>query len=153
MWTLFVQPSDVHITEVLLYILKTRFKRIMQFGWKWAYQGYVSWIQSKEKMYVTLGGTSNSWTFCPPCFGSGFCYVSSGRLPVTGIPKKPHLAKLLNQNKPDKRFRNSVYHPVFRPQTLYSMDEKPSNVPRWDNNTSILIFHQIKKSLVHLSSI
>ncbi len=41
-----------------------------------------------EALYKTnakaLGGTPNSWTFCPPCFGSGFCYISSG------TPKKPH---------------------------------------------------------------
>ncbi len=66
--------------------------------------------------------TPNSWTFCPPCFGSGFCYLSSGRLLfIKGQMSRNfyyrksivNVAKLLDQNKPDKRFRDSVYLPVL----------------------------------------
>ncbi len=66
----------------------------------------------------------------PHCFGSGFRYISSGRLLhfwLTCHPGTLHLlnhtslivnvAKILNKIKLNKRFRNSVYCPVLRRQT------------------------------------
>ena len=42
---------------------------------------YISCYTADIIMYTcTLGGAPDSWTFCPPCFGSGFCYLGSGRL-------------------------------------------------------------------------
>ncbi len=44
-----------------------------------------SLVTSAFYMYLIhkLGATPNSWTFCPTCFASGFCYISSGKLHLT----------------------------------------------------------------------
>ncbi len=120
----FTNGSSINIPEQLaLYMLEMPSNDIIQEwitknsllqNWNWFKHFFFPWVTVISWMCGdanTLGGTPNSWTFWPPCFGSGFCYLSSGRLLHTLFIV--NVAKLLNQNNPDKRFRNSLYHPVY----------------------------------------
>ena len=68
---------------------------------------------------ITPGGTPNYWTYCGGCL----FVVNFTAYGYYGAKLLNLCSRILNENKMDKRFRNSVYRPVMMLKSAISWDD------------------------------
>ncbi len=91
------------------------------------------WEYQESFLAVTDLNSVHDSSTLPEAFGSlgRRCNRSRGSMlsPLSDLPGPSHQgnsSKILNQNKVDKRFRNSVYHPVLKQEGKWWMLNWPS---------------------------